>query len=142
MTVVQFSDIESETKRWLLTTSVAPLILKSGGIYSAYLAMPLSAPAPSVIISMVGGGPTRSKDIPQADYRISFDCWGSSRDQAGTIARTLIAELESLPRTGGYVDLITGTYIGSAQVLLLRWQPDPDSDKPRYIVDALITTVT
>jgi hypothetical protein len=71
---------------------------------------------------------------------MQFDCWGKTRSQAGDIGRTLIAELEDLAQTGGRI--VNGTYLGAAATQNMRWLPEPDSDTPRYIVDALITTVT
>ncbi len=140
MTVVSFADTESVVKRWLLTTSVASLLMRSAGQYSIYLAMPPASPNPALTVSLVSGGPDRN-DLPQQTDRIQFDCWGLTRDQAGLISRTLIAELESLARSGSYIDPTSGAYLGCARVVSKRWLPDPESDTPRYIVDALITTV-
>lgn len=140
MIVTQFGDVETAVKRWLSGGEVAALVQRNA-LPMIFLAMPKGSPVPSVILSLIGGGPIRA-DLPETLYRMSFDCWGTTRDEAGAIARTVVAELESLSLTGGYVEPTTGVYLGAAQVIMHRWQPDPDSDTPRYIVDALITTVT
>lgn len=137
--MIQFADTENVVKAWLPTTSVGPLIQRADGGYSVFLAMPTGSPVPSVIISQVSGGPDSRKDLPQQTARIQFDCWGKTRAEAGAIARTLMAELEWLPRNGGAI--VQGAYLGATQVTLMMWLPDPESDTPRYIVDALITTV-
>lgn len=138
--VVGYADVENVVKAWLATTTVAPLVQRSAGVYSIYLGMPKASPVPSVILTLISGYPGARNDIPQLESRIQFDCWGTTRDQAGVISRTLCAELESLSRIGVYY---TGaTLLASAQVQTMRWLPDPESDTPRYIVDALITTVT
>lgn len=134
----QFADTENVVKAWIPTTSVGPLIRRADNGYSVFLAMPTGAPNPAIIITQVAGGPDR-KDLPQQTVRLQFDCWGRTRAEAGTIARTLMGELEWLPRTGGAI--VQGAYVGAADVQLMRWMPDPESDTPRYIVDALITTV-
>lgn len=140
--VVSFADTENVVKRWLIdATSVAPLLMRSAGAYSIYLAMPKAAPNPALTVSLVGGGPDNRNDLPQQSDRIQFDCWGRSRDEAGLICRTLMGELDSLARQAGYVEPGSGVYLAAASVLSKRWLPDPESDTPRYIVDALITTV-
>jgi hypothetical protein len=138
--MITYADTEAVVKTWLLSTSVAPLLLRNNGGYSIYNAMPAKSPIPALVAWQVTGGPITRKDLPEQQARIQFDCWGLTRLQAGDIARTLIAELENLAQGGG--DIISGVYLGAAVTQTMRWLPDPDSDTPRYIVDALITTVT
>lgn len=138
MTINVYGPVESVVKTWLAGTSVAPLVARSPGVFNIFLAMPPAAPIPSVIISQVGGGPLPRKDIPECRYRLSFDCWGTSRSQASQIARALMGELDGLGYSGEVID---GVYLGTADILSMLWRPDPDSDTARYIVDALITTV-
>jgi hypothetical protein len=137
--MIQFADTEQVLKAWLPTTTVGPLIRRTDGGYSVFMAMPAASPLPAVIITQIAGGPDAAKDLPQQTVRVQFDCWGKSRQQAGDIARALMAELEWVPRNGGAI--VQGAYLGACAVQMMRWLPDPDSDTPRYIVDALITTV-
>jgi len=137
--MIQFADTENVVKAWLPTTSVGPLVRRADGGYSVFLAMPTGSPLPAIIISQVSGGPDNRKDLPQQTVRIQFDCWGRTRTEAGTIARTLMGELDWLPRNGGAI--VQGAYLGATQITNMLWLPDPESDTPRYIVDALITTV-
>jgi hypothetical protein len=136
--VVRYADVETLMKEWTATTGVAPLVARTGG-FNIYLAMPASSPMPAVVIDRVGGGPSPRSDLPQEVSRISFACWGNSRAQAGEIARMLVGELETLARTGGWIQ--DDVLLAAGEVLSVIWLPDPDSDKPRYIVDALVTTV-
>lgn len=138
--MIYYADTETLIKTWLLGTTVAPMVKRADGGYSIYNGMPPASPNPAVIAWQVDGGPAARKDIPEQETRIQFDCWGKSRAEAGLIARTLMAELENVARTGGRI--IGGVYFGTASVSNMRWLPEPDSDTPRYIVDALITTVT
>jgi len=138
--MITYADTETTVKTWLLTTSVAPLLLRPDGGYSIYNAMPAKSPIPALVAFQVTGGPRSRKDLPEQQVRMQFDCWGKTRLQAGDIARALIAECEDCARTGGRV--INGVYLGAAVTQTMRWLPEPDSDTPRYIVDALITTVT
>lgn len=139
--MIYFADTETVIKTFLLGATVAPLLKRTtDGGYSIYNAMPPAAPVPALIAFQVTGGPEPDADLPVQRVTIQFDCWGKTRQQAGDIARTLLADLEWLARTGGKV--IGGVYLGSAVIQNMRWLPEPDSDTPRYIVDALITTVT
>jgi len=138
--MIAYADTETVVKTWLLSSDVAPLLLRSDGGYSIYNAMPPKAPIPALVMFQVAGGPRTRKDLPEQQVRMQFDCWGKTRKEAGDIARTLIGELENCALTGGRV--IGGVYLGTAVTQMMRWLPEPDSDTPRYIVDALITTVT
>jgi hypothetical protein len=138
--MITYADTEATIKTFLLSTGVAPLVRRPDGGYSIYNAMPPAAPNPAVVAFQVSGAPKAPKDFPEQEALIQFDCWGKSRQQAGDIARMLMSELEWLGRTGG--EVINGVYLGVATVHNMRWMPEPDSDTPRYIVDALITTVT
>lgn len=139
--MITYGSVEPAVKTWLATTSVAALVTRSPGVLSIYLSMPPAAPIPAVLITLVGGGPLGNADLPQTSYRVQFDCLGLTRDQASQLAQALIAELEWLGRGGPGV-VVGGVYLGSAGVVSTQWSPDPDSDRPRYIVDAAITTVT
>ena len=79
-------------------------------------------------------------DLPVTRYRFSFDCLAKTRAQADVLALTLVSVIQWLGVGVGYESSV-GVYLASAETLSVRWQPDPDSDTPRYIVDALITTV-
>jgi hypothetical protein len=135
-----YADTETIVKTWLLTTNLTLLLERPDGGISIYNAMPPKSPVPALIAWQVAGGPRPRKDLPEQQVRMQFDCWGKTRSQAGDIGRTLIAELEDLAQTGGRI--VNGTYLGAAATQNMRWLPEPDSDTPRYIVDALITTVT
>ena len=139
MSVVTFADAEPLVKAWLLQSAVAPLLTRPDTGKSIYLAMPVGAPKPALVASRVGGGPHPRGDLPHDIARMQFDAWGTTRAQASTIAYTLIGELDSLSRTSGFT--AGNATLASATVLGLRWLPDPESDTPRYVVDALVTTV-
>jgi len=139
--VITYGDEDGAMKMWLLTTPVAALLTRGDGGVSIFLSMPKGSPIPSLIINRIGGGPRARKDIPESVVRYTYSCWGNTRDEASTIARTLIAELENLARTRVDVNAL-GVQLYAAEVMNVRWLPDPDSDRPRVIVDAMVTTVT
>lgn len=136
---ITYGPVDEAVKQWLLDSDDVSTSVMAGG--HIYLAMPKSSPLPAVIITLIGGGPKRRADLPLSQYRLTFDCLAASRQAASDIARALCGDLDMLGRDGpGYVT--AGMYLGGADLLSMRWQPDPDSDTPRYIVDALITTVS
>jgi hypothetical protein len=138
-TPISYGPVDEAVKQWLTTaTATNNTRVKAGS--NIYLAMPKANPRPVLLIRLVGGAPGRRADLPLSKYRIQFDCIAASRTAAADLMLALIGDLEALARDGnGFV--AAGMYLGAAEVLLMRWQPDPDSDVPRYIVDALITTV-
>ncbi len=134
---IRYGPVDEAVKEWIKTGGTETNIQAAGNVF---LAMPKSSPRPALLITMVGGGPVRRADLPLSQYRLSFDCIAVSRSGASAIARALAADLDLLGRNGpGFV--AAGVYLGGADLVGIRWQPDPDSDVPRYIVDALITTV-
>ena len=135
-----FADTENIVKAWLATTEVAPLVERASGGTSIFLAMPKTPAYPSIVLTRVGGGPQPGKDLPTDRARISFNCWGTSRASAGVVSRALVSACDSLARNGGWES--GPTLLAAAEVINVIWLPDPDSDTPRYIVDALVTTVT
>jgi hypothetical protein len=140
VSIVVFGDVENVVKSWLSTTDVAAMVTRPGGGLSIFLAMPSSAPMPCLVLRRVGGGPVPRSDLPTDRARMSFSCWGDTRVSAGSLARAVVAECDSLGRMSPWVSGPTTLY--GADVLSVLWLPDPDSDKPRYIVDALVTTLT
>lgn len=140
MTEQQYGPVQQAVKTWLTGSDLAPLVTRPDGKVDIYLAMPKSSPKPVVLVNLIGGGPSNKGDLPTSRYRFSFDVIGNTREVADEIARALMSELVWLGQ-GGPGQICDGVYLGAADVLNMRWQPDPDSDTPRYIVDALITTV-
>jgi hypothetical protein len=132
--MMTFAPTEVTVAEWLATTTVAPLV--SSAIFNA---MPKGAPLPAVVLFQVTGGPAVAKDLPEQQARIQFDCWAAKRSEARNVALQLASELDNLQREGGVV--VSGVYLAATSVPTIRWLPDPDSDTPRYILDALITTV-
>lgn len=134
MSAPLYGPVDLAVQEWLklrIPSSMTPI----------YLAMPKSAPLPAMLCTLIGGGPVAGSDLPQCLYRLSFDCLATSRNGALTSATRLVSELQYLGVADNGYEATQGVYLGSASVLNMRWQPDPDSDTPRYIVDALITTV-
>ncbi len=140
MTAPRYGPVDQAVKLWLLSSPVAPLTQQPSGLYAIHMAMPKSSPLPAVIINLVSGGPLNRADLPATRYRIAFDCWAKTRDGASMIARTIIDQLEQIS-VGNTGALAAGVWLGAADSISMRWLPDPESDTPRYIVDALITTV-
>lgn len=135
--MTDYGPIDVAVQEWLRDDDTHIAATSAGRVY---LAIPKSATLPVLLIRLIGGGPKLRADLPLTRYRLQFDCVDVSRQGASALARALIADLDGLGADEpGAVH--QGVYLGSADVLAMRWQPDPDSDTPRYIVDALITTV-
>lgn len=135
-----YSDVETLVQRWLKTTTVAPHLTRTDGGINIFKAMPKAAPLPSMVLTRVGGAPARRSDLGEDVARISCECWAASRDVAASVAMSLVAELETLAPAGGFVD--GPARLAAAETLSWLWLPDPASDTPRYVVDALVTAVT
>ncbi len=138
---VAYVDVEKVVKTWLVGNSVGAGLQKADGTYPIYIGgLAKSNPNPALVLFLVDGGPSAGRDLPEQTSRIQFDCWGTSRVQSESIARALIIELDQISRYGGL--LVGDTYLAAASNPKARWLPDPQSDTPRYVVDALLITVT
>lgn len=134
-----FYDTETLIRDWLTSTAVAALVTRGDGGISIFKAMPLGAPIPSVVLSRVGGGPKAGSDMGEDIARISFACWAGDRNSAVQLSRELVAACENLAPQGGYATV--SARLAAAEVVSWMWLPDPASDVPRYVVDALFTTI-
>jgi len=65
---------------------------------------------------------------------IQFDVWAASKAAAAEIAAELATALEALAHFTA-----AGAIVHGATVESVRWQPDPESNAPRYIVEATVT---
>lgn len=81
---------------------------------------------PQLVLFRVGG--------PDDRCLIQFDVWGSSKAEAASTAAALATAADALSRyTHG------GALLHGALVEGVRWQPDEESDQPRYVVDVMFT---
>ncbi len=135
-----FSDVESLAKAWLITTPAGALVARAGGGHNVFMAMPTSAPLPAIVLGRIGGAPPSRSDTPIDRARISFDCWATTRAAANAIAYATAAACTNLAEEGGYT--AGSARLLTAELLALLWLPDPESDTPRYVVDALFTVLT
>jgi hypothetical protein len=83
------------------------------------------APFPQVVLMRMGG--------PDEACRFQFDVWGGTRQQAAETAAELASALSDCRHDFDNVRL------HGANWELTRWFPDPESDRPRFIVDATFT---
>ncbi|MDP8971148.1 MAG: DUF3168 domain-containing protein [Actinomycetota bacterium] len=132
-------DTELLAWHWTHTTPVAALVTREPGKYNIFRAMPIGSPLPSVVLSRVGGAPPRRSDMPLDVARISFDCWAADRTTAADIARELVGACENLSQAGAYTH--AAGILLAAEVVSHIWVPDPESDTPRYVVDAMFTSI-
>jgi hypothetical protein len=135
-----FPDIETLVQNWLGYTSVAALVRRTDGGLNIYQAMPNSSPLPAVVLSRVGGAPSRRSNVPTDTARISFDCWAATRAEAREIAAAVVAESQNLSEYGGFTLPPNILYVGEVTTFL--WLPDRNSDTARYVVDVLFTAIT
>ncbi len=99
---------------------------------------------PMIVVQRVGGGADRS-DAPVDVCLIQLDCWGTfgasgDGDKAGATA-LLNSARAALEAMGTDQPIVAGTQLHGANVESVLWLPDPDNDRPRYVVTAEVTSV-
>lgn len=133
---MSYRDAETLVQQWLIDTpAVADLVRRaSDGLPSIYKAMPRAAPLPSIELYRVGGAPPPGSDTPVDLARLAFECWAGDRAAAVAIGQAVVDAVDGLGGSGGWQG--PAGRLHAAEVLAVRWLPDPDSDTPRYVVDA------
>jgi hypothetical protein len=130
--VLQYPDAEGAIRAWARAHAV--LRTKFGNPARIYFGAPDGDPIlPLLTLSRVGGAPVDG-DYPVDLPLIGFHVWGNSKAQAADAAMALVNAINGLRDStlaGTDAVLCDGT------VTLLVWSPDPDNDRPRYLVDAV-----
>jgi hypothetical protein len=88
-----------------------------------FLARSDQAPLPQIVLFRIGG--------PDSSVLIQFDCLARSEAEAEAVAADLCTQIDSLARYEHDGVLLTGAAVESS-----RGVPDPDTNDPRFIVDA------
>lgn len=84
------------------------------------------APLPQVVLTRIAGSDDRCL--------LQFDCWAETKAASAQLAAALATAIDALAR---WVD--GEVVLHGARVDEVRWQPDPESDTPRHIVEATFT---
>lgn len=71
---------------------------------------------------------------PDDDCLIQFDIWAATKAVAAGLAAALATAADGLSRY-----IADGVLLHGAVVESVRWQPDEESDAPRYIVEVTFT---
>jgi hypothetical protein len=79
---------------------------------------------PQIVVMRIAG--------PDDAVRYQFDVWGGTKDQAAAAAADLASELSRCRHDTADVRLHGASWATT------RWFPDPDTDRPRYVVEAVI----
>ena len=81
---------------------------------------------PQVILHRVAG--------TDGDCLIQFDVWAATKSAAAATAAALATAADALSRFTADGVLLHGAVVES-----VRWQPDEESDTPRYVVEVTFT---
>lgn len=137
MTDYAYADVDLLVREWLTATpAVASLVPTTSGGVAIYQAPPSTPPAKLIVAKRIGGSPVVRSTVPSDRARIQFDCWATKRPDAAQISVAITEAVENLGPRGGFLNP-TGR-LTTGEVVSWLWLPDPVSDKPRYVVDALL----
>lgn len=132
-----FTDVEGAVKAW----AIAHADINAATSGRVFFGVPSSidfnstANFPFITIYRSGGSP-KAGPTPLDIARITFDCWGSTKAQAASVATVVVDAVEKLS---------AGTQMGAsartvgAETRLILWRPDPATNAKRYVVDADFT---
>ena len=81
---------------------------------------------PQVVLSRITG--------PDDRCLIQFDAWAETKAAAAALAAEMATAADALGRYAHEDTVLLG-----ARVESVRWQPDAESDTPRYVVEATFT---
>ncbi|MCC6238107.1 MAG: hypothetical protein IT299_11125 [Dehalococcoidia bacterium] len=112
-------DVESAVRAW--AREVLPAIEDR-----VFFGVSNEAPMPQLVLTRISG--------PDDRCLIQFDVWGETKSAAAALAADLATAADALSRHTHETTLLLG-----ARVEGVRWQPDEESDTPRYVVDVTFT---
>lgn len=112
-----YVDVEGAIREWARAT-VASV---SGRVFFG----PAKAALPQIVLQRLGG--------PDGEAFVQFDVWATDKAEADETAADLATAIDALER---YVSGDGTVLLHGAAVESIRWLPDPESDRPRSIVDA------
>lgn len=115
-------DLEAAIREWARTAGLTV----GGRVFFGKA----KAELPQIVLARLGG--------TDGDAFIQFDVWGSTKADAADAAADLATAIDALDRyttDDGTVSLLGAVVDG------VRWLPEPDTDRPRYIVDATFVAV-
>ncbi|MFA7297317.1 MAG: hypothetical protein WC211_09080 [Dehalococcoidia bacterium] len=92
----------------------------------AFFGFSNDAPLPQVVLTRISG--------PDDRCLVQFDCWAETKAEAAMLAADLATAIDAIAH---YVD--DETVLHGARIEGIRWQPDQESDTPRYVVEATFT---
>ena len=90
---------------------------------------PVSSQGSQIVLFRIAG--------PDDRCLIQFDVWASTKAGAAELAAELATAADAMSRYEH-----EGVLLHGASVLSSRWQPDFESDTPRYIVEAVFTATS
>jgi hypothetical protein len=128
-----FPDVEGGMRKFLRDdTGVSTLVGNR-----VFFGVPKSgAQFPLITVRRTGG----SDDISEAPIDLavmSISCWGSTtKQQAWDVTAAVRRALHSIREK---TQTLPSVYVHGASVDGVIWSPDPEDDRPRYIVTARVT---
>lgn len=139
-----YSDVEGALRTWLRAQAAITALVGQRVFFGVPKAA-TEAKFPMLTIRRVGGGDSPG-DAPVDAALLQIDCWGSIDDSGNGIkstCTTLVNTLRSVLRQiDGRTVLATGTAAFGVSVESTIWLPDPDNDRPRYIVTVEVTVIS
>lgn len=128
-----FPDVEDGVRKYLRAdVDVAAQV--AGRVF---FGVPRENPTFPLITVLRAGGGDDVSEAPIDNAAILINCWGStSKEQAWNVAMSVRRALRKIRNK---TLLTTGVYAHGATVDGVIWSPDPEDDRPRYVVTAQVT---
>lgn len=139
---MSYPDVEGALRTWLRGRAAVSALVGQ----RVFFGVPEKASTwPLVTVRRVGGGD--DPGIAPVDRAlVQIDVWGDidasghgKKADATTLVNTLRAELSAVDRRTALSASVDALGISVESVV---WLPDPDNDRPRYVVTAEVTTLS
>lgn len=128
-----FVDVEKPVRDWLRAQSLTGIGTR------VFLGLPERCAYPAADISLIDGGIMAGTETPLADCRFTMSVWGGARPATAAASWELASALENMT-PGTALDAPTTCYgMGGRVILGPLYRPDPNDNKPRYILDFVVT---
>lgn len=139
---MSWPDVEGALRTWLRADAGLQAVVGN----RVFFGVPKRATTwPLITVQRVGGGQDFS-DAPVDLALVQLDVWGQHdasgngmKSEALTVLNTLRSRLDSLKNRTALSDDVDAFGI---EVLSVVWAPDPEDDRPRYVVTAEVSAIS
>lgn len=133
-----FPEVEGAMRTYLRSLLAVTSLVST----RVFFGIPANTTYPLITISQIAGAPDASAS-PIYESTLSFDCWGLSASETGSklSATAIKSVVEKVIDDLNCTELNSSVTALWGNVVSTNWMPDPDTNRARYTITAVIAAI-